>query len=69
MAKVEVTKEQTVCDRCGARVTPKGWLAQFIDGTLRMYQVGVGGLSLHAELCKACGDSLRKWWDRKAADE
>jgi hypothetical protein len=69
MAKVEITKEQTVCDRCGSRVTPKGKQVQFIEGHgLRCYDPTVSGLSFHAELCKGCADSLTKWWEKKAGD-
>lgn len=69
MAKVEITKEQTVCDRCGARVTERGFVAQFVEGALKMLSAFTGGVSFKADLCKSCGESLVKWWNRKAGDE
>ena len=68
MAKVEITKEQTVCDRCGSRVTKSGWLVQFIEGALKLWGMETTGVSFSAELCKACGDSLQHWWNKKAGE-
>lgn len=68
MGKIEVTKEQHVCDRCGAKITARGMLAQFIDGVLKFYEFGVGGLSFHTELCRSCGEGLKHWWTKKAGE-
>lgn len=69
MAKVEVTKAHTVCDRCGAKVSASGRIVQFVeDCGLRTYAPSVEGLSFCADLCRTCAESLVRWWEKKAGE-
>lgn len=78
MAKVEITKEQTVCDRpgCSKRVTDKGGImvihASESDTVAEVLLIEHGNPMPHGtfvDLCRECLDTMTKAWNRKADGE
>lgn len=71
MARVEITKEQTVCDRYGSKVTASGARMQIgvsPAGAVVGPMLAASDESA-ADLCGGCRKSLEKWWNRKAGGE
>jgi hypothetical protein len=73
--KVEITKEQTVCDRpgCGKRITAKGGF-MFIDESKVEFTgdetlLNVDQRSDAVDLCRECLQQMHNAWNRKADGE
>lgn len=62
--KVEVTKEQIVCDRCGRRIAKQRESVSLTNGGITQSVVQAEDTNTKLDLCLPCESSLKKWWER-----
>jgi hypothetical protein len=68
MAKVEVKTEETRCDRCDKRIAKERERVTLTSSGVET-NVNPSPSFVEIDLCKACEESLSKWWARGKAGE